>query len=521
MRYPPEFPKVLPDLLPPPGPQPMVTDGRGTLDRAAFLDLVDRVTAGLLAAGAGAGTRVAFWLPNGAAYLAGIFAAAKIGALAVHVNTRFRATEAGDLLRRSRASHLVTAWGFAAADFPAILAGLPAEDRAALRCVLAQDARCDTVAGLPVRGLEHGLEGVGTAPGAAATPESPCLTFTTSGTTSLPKLVLHHQETIAGHAADVCRRFGLDAPGAVLLAAVPFCGTFGNAAAMAAVRGGAHLVCMDRFDGAAAAGLIRRHAVTHTVGGDDMYERIAAAAGGEAFETVRFAVFGAFGSGAATAIDAAEAVGMRPRGVYGSSEVQALFSTAHGPNRRLGGGVPVGDGTALSVRDPETGVPLAAGESGELWIRARSNFAGYLENPDATARAFDEAGFFRTGDLARLEGEGFVYEARLGDAMRLGGFLVAPEEIEAFLQGRPGVAAVQVVAAGTPAVPVAFVVADGAVDEAGLRAACREKLARYKVPARVVAVEAFPVVQSANGPKVQRTRLRAMAEALLQKEHVA
>ena len=86
-----------------------------------------------------------------------------------------------------------------------------------------------------------------------AAPGAPCLTFTTSGTTSGPKLVLHDQQTIAGHAADVARRTGLDADGAVLLGAVPFCGTFGNAAAMAAAAGGAHIVCVAQFDGAAAA----------------------------------------------------------------------------------------------------------------------------------------------------------------------------------------------------------------------------------------------------------------------------
>ena len=126
---------------------------------------------------------------------------------------------------------------------------------------------------------------------------------------------------------------------------------------------------------------------------------------------------------------------------------------------------------------------------------------------------------FRTGDLGRLSDPGFVYEARMGDAMRLGGFLVAPEEIEAVIQALPGVAGVQggAATAGGDPVPVAFVQpVDGMnVDAAAVRAHCREQLARFKVPERVVLEDAFPVVDSPNGPKVQRVRLREMAEALL------
>jgi hypothetical protein len=118
---------------------------------------------------------------------------------------------------------------------------------------------------------------------------------------------------------------------------------------------------------------------------------------------------------------------MQPRGLYGSSEVQALFSIAEGENRLLGGGVPVSDRAQLAIRDPDTGNALAAGASGELWIDAPSRFVEYLDNPSPTERAVDADGMFRTGDLARLADAGFVYEARMGDAIRLGGFLVSPE----------------------------------------------------------------------------------------------
>jgi fatty-acyl-CoA synthase len=523
--YGPEYPRTLGALMAWSGlnpAAPVVTDAAGTLNRRAFQDRMLRVAAALRKEGVGPGARVALWLPNGAGYLAAIFACARLGALAIHINTRFRVAEVGNLLRRSGAVALVTEWGFAPVDFPAIFAALPAEDRAALRTVhgLQLPPSVTQLAGLPVLPLD------GTAADAGpdeATGDAPCLTFTTSGTTSGPKLVLHDQQTIAGHAADVARSTGLDAADAVLLGAVPFCGTFGNAAVMAAIAGGAHIVCLAQFDGEVAAGLIRQHRVTHVFGGDDMFGRIAAASGGRRFDTVRFSGFAAFHSTAVASIAAAEVAGMHPHGLYGSSELQALFSISEGENRLVSGGVPVSTQARLAVRDPETGATLPSGASGELWIDAPSRFIAYLENSAATERAIDADGMFRTGDLARLADRDFVFEARIGDAMRLGGFLVSPEEIEAVIQAEPGVASVQVVAASsgkTDPVPVAFVLpADGAVlDEAALLARCREQLARFKVPERIVAVAAFPTVNSPNGPKVQRVRLREMAEALLREQ---
>ena len=501
---------------------PAVTDERATLTRDAFENRVLRVAGGLRRAGIGAGSRVALWLPNSADYLAAIFACARLGALAVHINTRFRAAEVGSLLRRTRAVALVTVWDFAPADFPAIFSTLPDDDRAALRCVLApqRSPYAAMLAGLPVLGLEADAADAGPD---QATGDAPCLTFTTSGTTSGPKLVLHDQQTIAGHAADVARRIALDADDATLLGAVPLCGTFGNAAAMAAVAGGAHIVCVAQFDGATAAALVRHHRVTHLVGGDDMFGRLAAASDGRAFDTVRFSGFAAFHSSAGASIAAAEAAGLEPHGLYGSSEVQALFSIADGDNRLRGGGAPVSEQARLAVRDPESGTALPHGASGELWIDAPSRFIEYLDNPSATARAIDADGMFRTGDLAHLADVGFVYEARIGDAMRLGGFLVSPEEIEAVLQAEPGVDGVQVVSAsreGSDPVPVAFVrPRDGAIlQEAALRASCLQQLARFKVPERIVVVDDFPIVESPNGAKVQKVRLREMAQALLGEE---
>jgi fatty-acyl-CoA synthase len=112
-----------------------------------------------------------------------------------------------------------------------------------------------------------------------------------------------------------------------------------------------------------------------------------------------------------------------------------------------------------------------------------------------------------------------VFIARLGDALRLSGFLVSAAEIEAVLQEHASVQAAQVVGVDTAAgmKPVAFVIAAaGAVfDEAALIAHCAARIAKFKVPLRVCALEAFPVTPGANATKIQKAKLRERAQALL------
>jgi len=144
---------------------------------------------------------------------------------------------------------------------------------------------------------------------------------------------------------------------------------------------------------------------------------------------------------------------------------------------------------------------------------------GYDGDPEATAAAFTADGWFRTGDLARLDGDGgFTFVGRQGDLLRLSGFLVSPLEIEERILELPGIAAAQVVEATSPqgSRPVAFVVlAPGvSLDEAAVIAHCRAGLAAFKAPVRVVALAEFPNVIGPNGLKIQRARLQDMASAV-------
>ena len=128
---------------------------------------------------------------------------------------------------------------------------------------------------------------------------------------------------------------------------------------------------------------------------------------------------------------------------------------------------------------------MAEGERGEIQIRGPNVLAGYLNNPEATAKAMTADGWFRSGDLGYREGKGYVYLARMGDSLRLRGFLVDPAEIENCLIEHPSVSGAQVVGVkrtGEGDVAVAYVIVPGgAADEAKLIVHCRERMAAYKV----------------------------------------
>jgi fatty-acyl-CoA synthase len=486
-----------------------------------------RVAGGLAALGVAPGDRVAVWLPNVPAWLVLLTACARLGVVVVALNTRFRSAEIGDILGRSGARLLVMWPGFKGIDFAGILAGVPTADLAALETVIAYGEGEAASAAVPGRRvLAYGdlarASPVAREPGGGG---SPALVFTTSGTTRAPKFVLHSQASLAAHAADVAHGFGYDARGFVSLLALPLCGTFGLAQALATLAAGRPAVLQRVFDAGEAAGLIRRNRVVSFNATDEMLARLFAAGDGERpFPSLAWVGFAAFNAAITDLMAAAERRGVVLAGLWGASEMQALYARQRldgGPDERgVAGGFPVAGTARFRIRDPETGALLPPGAAGELETTGPSRMLGYWGDEAATAAALSADGFVRMGDLAFERPDGsFVFLTRLGDVLRLGGYLVAPAEIEAQLQAHPAVAEAQVVGALGPDGPraVGFVIPrpGAGFDEAALRAHCAAVLARYKVPERILRLDAFPMTRSANGEKIQRARLREMATAAL------
>jgi fatty-acyl-CoA synthase len=272
------------------------------------------------------------------------------------------------------------------------------------------------------------------------------------------------------------------------------------------------------FDAEQAARAIHKHQVTHVPATGDMVAQLLRVSREPIpYPSVRM-VLGVRAGQAAPA----QARGLTMVGIYGSSEMQAVLSRqplyAPPAQREIGGGKLVNASTQVRACDLETGRVLPHGEHGELQFKGTSCMMEYFGNPEATAAAFTRDGFFRSGDLGYTVAEGeYVFLSRMGDVLRLAGFLVNPMEIEAVLDSHPAVALSQVVGIDGPrgAVPVAFVQSrNGArVDEAALIEHCKKQIANYKVPHHVLPIGEFPFAPSANGNKIQKSKLREMAAA--------
>jgi acyl-CoA synthetase (AMP-forming)/AMP-acid ligase II len=194
----------------------------------------------------------------------------------------------------------------------------------------------------------------------------------------------------------------------------------------------------------------------------------------------------------------AERLGCHVRNGYGTTETSpALHVTpADASMARAGAIGPPIPNTECMVADVESGEPLGANERGEVLVRGPQVMKGYLNRPDATARALGADGWLRTGDLGYVDEDGYLHLVdRLKEMIKHRGIQIAPAELEAVLLSHPRVADAAVV--GSPdeeagEVPKAFVVASGELSADELRAFVAERVAPHKRIHAVRFVEAIP-----------------------------
>lgn len=347
-------------------PQPAFVFGGAAVSRAQLAERIDQASAWLAAQGIGKGDVIAVWLVNRIEWLALLFAAARLGAIVAAVNTRYRSADVAHLLRLSRAKILFVEAGFRSIDFAAILADIEKPSVPDLqRIAVVGEGRLATA--WPTVRFDAFERPYPPAPPAQDDFDLPVLLYTTSGTTKGPKLVAHSQATLAGHARAVAKALALSPDHHSLLAILPFCGTFGMTGMLSFLAGGVTIHAVDVFEAAAALRILKEQNITHCFGSDEMFRRVLALTDEpRPFPHAELFGFAAFQPGWRDFAAEAEARGLPLHGLYGSSEVQALFAigraSAGFADRIEGGGWPMSEEAIVRVRDTETGA-LAAPES--------------------------------------------------------------------------------------------------------------------------------------------------------------
>ena len=345
----------------------------------------------------------------------------------------------------------------------------------------------------------RGAGGVGDASTWACSPTHAASIIYTSGTTGRPKGAILTHGGLRANAEALRAAWGFSASD-VLLHALPVFHVHGLFIALhCALLGGSPMLWLPRFDEAEVLAGLRR--ATVLMGVPTFYVRLLARP-----EFTRDVAAGVrlFVSGSAplppSVFEAFEArTGQRILERYGMSEALVIASNPLEGDRLAGSvGFPL-DGLQLRI--------AGGGDVGPVEVRGDSVFAGYWEQPGKTADAFTADGFFITGDVGRLDGDGRLWlSGREKDLIITGGLNVYPPEIERVIDSLPGVAESAVV--GLPhkdfgEAVTAIVCGDG--DEAEIIAAARRSLAPYKTPKRVVFVDTLP--RNAMG-KVQKALLR-------------
>ena len=505
-------------------------------ERVTFADFRHRtllLARGLAALGIGAGDKVAVWLPNRPAWFVAQYACARLGAVVVALNPRYKAHELAYILGQSDAVALVLTDHLGPVDYfetlhdvlPELASAVPGELHSETLPLLRHIV---VDADDPYPGCHRVQDLMDVAPGGvpARVPAADDV-FTilyTSGTTSFPKgaLITHRNCVPHGwHCGEALRLTPKDR----VLHALPAAGTWGGVnIPLTAWSHGACLVLMDTWDPPRALSLIERERCTVFNAVDTMLKPLLEHPAFDRYDrsSLRTGAFASVGGGGPAMFEAV----VKRLGVplafqpYGMTEVNAL-ALLHDLDEplelRAQPGIVPAPGLEVRVVHPETGEPCRAGDEGELQLRGRLVTRGYYKKPEETRAAFTDDGWFRTGDLAVQNGRGHtIFMGRLKETLRISHFMVAPGEIETFLQSHPDVDQAFVVGvpdAAVNEVPVAYVIpkphARLTADE--LRAFCRGKIASYKIPRSIRFVTEVPRTPGPHGDKVQRGKLREQA----------
>jgi fatty-acyl-CoA synthase len=492
----------------------------GELDAA-----VNRVACGLIAAGIGKGDRVGIWAPNCAEWVLVQFATAKAGAILVNINPAYRTRELEYALRHSGVKMLVSARAFKTSDYRAMIAEVRGDLPELLAVVELESAEWDELAATPVDedALRERM--------ASLAFDDPINIQYTSGTTGFPKgaTLSHHNILNNGFfVAELCDFTENDR----VCLPVPFYHCFGMVMGnLGAVTHGACIVIpAPGFEPEATLRAVAAERCTSLYGVPTMFIAELEHPDFASFDLTSLRTGIMAGSPCPVEIMKRVQRDMHMSEVaicYGMTETSPVSTQTRADDsleRRVSTVGRPGPHIEVKVVDPDTGLVVPCGETGEFCTRAYSVMLGYWREPDKTAEAIDAARWMHTGDLATMDEEGYCnIVGRIKDMVIRGGENVYPREIEEFLYSHPDVADVSVV--GVPDARYgeelcAFVVARSGASptEEAVREFCQKRLAHYKVPRYVVFTDGFPMTVTG---KVQKFKMREDAIARLGLEDAA
>jgi long-chain acyl-CoA synthetase len=475
----------------------LVEAGSGA--EATFAELEDRVSglaAGLQEQGLRPGDRVAVALPNSIDFAVAYLGTLRAGGVVVPLNVMLTPIEMSKVLEDSGASFALTAPTFASA---------------------LEEARAESAALRVISGEEWAelTAGSGELTPVLTDPDDLAVLAYTSGTTGIPRgAMLTHRNLVANLEQQMAIPLDRVEESDILLLALPLFHIFGlNVALGLLVMTGATGVLVERFEPLEVLRLIERRGITILFGAPTMYLAWVDTPGADQYDlsSVRMAVSGAAALPESVLTGFKNLFGVTIFEGYGMSETAPTLTSnrmAEEP-RPASIGMPL-PGIDLKLVD-EKGEGVELGDPGEILVRGDNVFKGYWGHDSEVDDLFVN-GWFRTGDVAVQDEEGYLYLVdRKKDLIIVSGFNVYPSEVEAALIANPKVADAAVVGEPHPytgETPHAFVVlADGTTATAEeLLSAVQERLARFKCPSTIEIVDDLPRLMTG---KVLRRALRA------------
>jgi len=484
-------------------------DGR-RFSYAQLSDEVARVGGLLRALGAGPGDRICWQTPNWWEAFVVALACWEIRAVSVPVVPGYREREIASIMAVVKPTVVVTPAEYRGHRFAEMWdAVIDADESGSVtgRIVLRGDrdgwTRFDaTAAGPPDAGTDDEVD----------LDEEPCLILFSSGTTAAPKAVVHCSRSLLAEAQQAIRGWRWE-PDDVCYIPTPIHHIAGMLfAVLVPVVLGARVIVDDRWDADRALAIIRSEGVTISSGATVFLRELVEACRASGVEALPLKAFGCGGAAIPTSVmDEAEHLGMGAFRQYGMTELPTVtVMNAHYPvDRRSRTDGRIAPGVEVRVLDPVDG-------AGELCVRGAEQLLGYLDPDDA--QAIDQDGWIHTGDIGRVDADGFVtIEGRIKDIINRGGEKFSAQEVEEVLSTHPSVAEAAVVAMPHPRLGetgCAFVVVAGEMQD-GLGDVLKtflaaSGLARQKIPERFVFLAGLPRTPAG---KVRKADLRKTFDA--------